>query len=150
MGWKKRDFVTQAFDTIGIAGYVYDLEPEQLESARRQLDSMMALWSSKGIKVGYPLSETPNTSDLDDVTQVSAEANEAIYQNLALRIAPGFGKSISPGLQIMAKQSYDALLIKAAMPGQMQFPGNMPMGAGMRGRQHYSTMPETGLDILKD
>jgi hypothetical protein len=150
MGWKKRDFVTQAFDTIGIAGYVYDLEPEQLNFALRQLDSMMALWSSKGIKIGYQISDSADGSSLDDVTQVSAEANEAVYQNLSLRIAPGLGKQISPGLQIMAKQSYDALLIKAAMPGQMQFPGNMPIGAGMRGRQHYSTMPEIGLDILKD
>lgn len=149
MGWKKRDFVTQAFDTIGIAGYVYDLETEHLNNALRQLDSMMAMWSSKGIKTGYQISASADGSALDDETQVSAEANEAVYQNLALRIAPGFGKQISPGLQIMAKQSYDALLIKAAMPKQQQFPGNMPMGAGMR-HQRFSTMPETGLDILKD
>jgi len=149
MGWKKRDFVLQAFDEIGIASYDYDLAPEQLESARRKLDSMMAMWNSKGIRIGYPLSSTPNGSDLDDVTDVTDEASEAICLNLALRLAPSFGKTVSPETKIAARQAYDALLIKAAQPGQMQFPGNMPMGAGNRSLRYnrFSTMPKDTLDV---
>ena len=140
--WTKRDFVMQAFDAIGL-GSEYDLDPEQLQSALRKLDAMMGMWDAKGIKVGYPLAQTPGNSDLDQDTSVSEECSEAIYTNLAQRIAPAFGKMISPGLQIIAKQAYDSLLIKAAQPGQMQYPGNMPLGAGNRGSgyQRYSTMP---------
>ena len=40
MGWTKRQFVTQAFEEIGLASYVFDLTPEQLQSALRRLDAM--------------------------------------------------------------------------------------------------------------
>jgi hypothetical protein len=132
MAWSKRDFVTQAFEQIGLAAYVFDLQPDQLESARRKLDSMMALWFSKGIDLGYTSPVEPNGSDLDDDSGVSNEASEAIYSNLALRIAPSFGKAVTPELKLLAKQSYDALLIAAAAPGQMQMPGGFPLGAGYK------------------
>mgnify|MGYP003525752305 CR=1 FL=1 len=55
MGWTKRQFVTQAFEEIGLAAYVFDLTPEQLQSALRRLDSMMASWNAKGIRLGYQI-----------------------------------------------------------------------------------------------
>ena len=32
MAWTKRQIVTQAFEEIGLASYVFDLEPEQLRA----------------------------------------------------------------------------------------------------------------------
>lgn len=55
MGWTKRQFVTQAFEEIGLASYVFDLTPEQLDSALRRLDTMIASWNALGIRLGYPL-----------------------------------------------------------------------------------------------
>ena len=130
MGWTKRQFVTQAFEEIGLAAYVFDLTPEQLEGALRRLDSMMASWNAKGIRLGYPISSSPQSGDLDQPTDVPDSSNEAIFLNLAIRIAPGFGKSLSADTKSAAKSAYDTLLSIAAMPLEQQLPGTMPAGAG--------------------
>ena len=130
MGWTKRQFVEQAFDEIGLAGYVYDLTPEQMQSALRKLDSMMALWNGEGIRLGYPLPSSPGTSSLDDESGVPDSANEAIYASLAVRIAPGFGKTVMPDTKKSAYNGYQVLLSRATMPQEKQLPGTMPSGQG--------------------
>jgi hypothetical protein len=132
MGWTKRQFVEQAFDEVGYAAHVFDLQPEQIQSALWRLDSMMAAWNAKGIRVGYPVPGSPNDSDIDDQTNVPDSANEAIYLNLAIRIAPSIGKVVSPDTKANAKMAYDTLLSIAAMPMEMQLPATMPSGAGNR------------------
>jgi hypothetical protein len=122
--------VTQAFDEIGLASYIFDIQPEQLQSALRRLDTMMATWNGKGIRLGYPLPSSPQDSDLDEETLVPDSANEAIYTNLAIRIAPSFGKAVAVEVKVAAKQAYDILLQRAAAPIQMQLPREMPAGAG--------------------
>jgi hypothetical protein len=135
MGWTKRQFVVQAFDEIGLASYVFDLTPEQLESALRRLDSMMAMWNAKGIRLGYPLPSSPSSSDLDTPTNVPDSSNEAIYANLAVRLAPSVGKTVAPETKATAKAAYDLLLSLAAVPPEMQLPSSMPAGAGNKPHQ---------------
>lgn len=130
MGWTKREYVDQAFSEVGLAGYIFDLSPEQLQNALRQLDSMMATWNGKGIRVGYPLPSSPGASDLDEQTNVPDACNEAIYTNLAIRIGPTFGKMITPELKVNAKQAYDVLILQTAQPIDRQFPRTMPAGSG--------------------
>lgn len=130
MGWTKRQYVDQAFSEIGLATYVFDLEPEQMQTALRQLDSMMAAWNAKGLRLGWPMPSSPSGSDLDEETNISDAANEAVYLGLALRIAPGFGKTVSQQTAFFAKQAYDQLLAIAAMPLEKQLPQTMPSGAG--------------------
>jgi hypothetical protein len=122
--------VTQAFEEIGYASYVYDLEPEQLESAGRRLDAMVASWNGKGIRLGYPLPSSPEIADLDAETSVPDYANEAIYTNLALRLAPTVGKMLAIETKSNAKQLYNLLLLHAARPMELQLPKTMPSGAG--------------------
>ena len=130
MAWSKRQFITQAFDEIGLSAYVFDLSPEQLNSALLKLDAMMAQWNAKNIKLGYPLASSPQTNDIDQETDVPLESVEAIYTNLAIRIAASFGKIVPMETKHVAKIAYDTLLSTAAFPRQQQMPGNMPAGAG--------------------
>lgn len=130
MGWTKREFVEQAFTEIGLAGYIFDLTPEELQTALRQLDSMMAKWNGRGIRIGWPMPSSPKNSDLDDPTDVPDSANEAIYCGLAVRIAPTFGKTVGGQTQFFAKEGYDLLLSQAAQPLEKQFPRTLPAGAG--------------------
>ncbi len=130
MGWSKRQFVTQAFDEIGLASYVFDLSPEQLQSALQRLDMMIASWNALGIRLGYPLPSSPLDSDLDEQTNVPDSANQAIYTNLAIKLAPSYGKQIMPDTKATAKESYNTLLARAAMPHEQQLPASMPSGAG--------------------
>ncbi len=130
MGYSKRQFVAAAFEEIGLASYVFDLQPEQLQSAMRRIDAMMADWNGKGIRLGYPLPGSPQDSDLDEPTLVPDWANEAIITNGAVRIAPGYGKVVMPETKAVAKDSYNTLLQRAAMPPEQQLPATMPAGAG--------------------
>lgn len=130
MGFTKREYIAAAFDEIGLASYTFDLEPEQIQSALRRLDAMMAEWNAKGIRLGYPLPLSPSDSDLDEQTYVPDSANEAIITNLGIRLAPSLGKQVSPDTKITARLAYNTLSSRAAMPNEMQYPSNLPSGAG--------------------
>lgn len=153
MGWTKRQFVEQAFEEIGYANYIFDLEPEQLQSAMRRLDSMMATWNGKGIRLGYPIPSSPELGDLDTETEVPDRANEAIYLNLALRVAPTVGKVVAQETKASAKQAYNEVLQSAIMPQEMQFPNTMPAGAGnkpWRRQDPFLNEPNDNLDAGSD
>jgi len=130
MGYTKRQFVTAAFEEIGLADYVFDLSPEQLESALRRLDAMLMEWNAKGVRLGYASASSPQDSDLDTETNVPDSAWEAVITNLAVRIAPGYGKTVSPDTKMVAKQGYNTLLQRATFPLEQQLPETMPSGAG--------------------
>lgn len=132
MGYSKQQFVTAAFEELGLAAYVFDLAPEDLQTALRRLDSMMAEWNAKGIRLAYPLPGSPQDASLTEPSQVPDSANEAIITNLALRLAPGFGKQPMPMTMATAKAAYNTLLSRAAMPEEQQLPGTMPAGAGWK------------------
>ena len=102
MGYSKRQFVAAAFEEIGLASYAFDLQPQQFESALRRLDAMMASWNALGIRLGYPLPSSPQFSDLDAQSEVPDSANEAIITNLAVKIAPGYGKQVMPDTKATA------------------------------------------------
>ena len=110
MSWTKREFVTGAFEEIGLASYVFDLQPEQLEAGLRRLDNMMATWNSRGLRLGYPLADGPGDSDLDQYSNITDEAVEAVVSNLAIRLAPMMGKTVSPDTKASARSAYMALL----------------------------------------
>lgn len=132
MGYSKRQFVTAAFEEIGLASYVFDLQPQDLETALRRLDAMIAEWNAKGIRLGYPIPGSPQSSDIDAQSEVPDSANEAIICNLAMRLAPGFGKTLNALTASTAKMGYNTLLSRAAMPMVQQFPRTLPAGAGQK------------------
>lgn len=132
MGYTRRQFIEAAYGEIGFASYVYDMEPEQLEAARRRLDAMMAEWNAKGIRLGYPLPGDPDAGDLDTQTNVPDAAYEGVICGLAVRLAPSVGKTPSPDTKSRAKAGYNLMLSKAAMPARTQLPATMPRGAGAK------------------
>jgi hypothetical protein len=130
MGWSKRQFISQAMEEIGLASYVFDLQPEQLESALRRLDAMMAEWNGRGLRLGYPIPGSPQDSNLDEASGVPDNANEAIYLNLALRLAPSYGKQVSSQTMSAASRALSTVSLRLTTPPKMQLPGSMPAGAG--------------------
>lgn len=130
MGYTKRQFVLAAFEEIGLAAYTFDLQPDQLESARRRLDAMIAYWNGKGIRLGYPIPSSPQDGSIDEETFVPDSAYEAIICNLGIRLAPSYGKQVMPSTMATAKQGYDTLLQRATFPLEQQMPSTMPAGAG--------------------
>jgi hypothetical protein len=130
MGYSKRQFVAAAFEEIGLAAYSFDLQPQQFESALRRLDAMMASWNALGIRLGYPLPSSPQFSEIDAESEVPDSANEAIITNLAVKLAPSYGKQVMPETKATARETYNTLISRAVLPMEQQLPGTMPSGAG--------------------
>lgn len=130
MSYTKRQIVEGAYAEIGMAAFVFDLEPEDLQSALRRLDALMATWNGRGIRLGYPVPLQPASSSLDEDSNLPDWAAEAAITNLAVRIAPSYGKTPSDDTKITARDSYSVLLSRAAVPPEMQFPAQLPAGAG--------------------
>ncbi|MFA6064019.1 MAG: packaged DNA stabilization gp4 family protein [Gallionella sp.] len=129
MSYTKRQLVEAGFGYIGLAGYIFNLTPNQLQSAARKLDAMMATWNAKGIRVGYAASSDPKTVDLDSDSGIPDAAYETVSANLALRLAPEFGKAVSPEAKSVAHDGYRSLLGKAAMPHEVALT-SLPAGQG--------------------
>jgi hypothetical protein len=148
MSWTKRDIVNQAFEEVGLASFVYDMNADQIQSALRRLDAMMGVWALKGINLGFPITTGANSSDPDTDTNLPVFALEAVYLNLGIKIAPAFGKTVAQELKASAKQSYDALLVKAAFPNEQQITG-LPLGAGSKYLKE-PFLPQANYDPLQN
>lgn len=128
--WTKRQLIEQAFAEIGLATDAFNVAPEHMQRALNSLDAMMGTWNAKGIRLGYALPSGPDASNIDADSGLPDGATEAAFLNLALRIAPSFGKTVQPSTQKSADEAYRALLLHAAQPSQQQLPNTLPRGAG--------------------
>ncbi|MDB4278434.1 packaged DNA stabilization gp4 family protein [Deltaproteobacteria bacterium] len=128
--WTKRQLIEQAFDELGLADYVFQLGPQPLESAMRKMDAMMGAWNAKGVRLGYPIPTSPDNSDLDDSSGLPDSANEAVFLNLAIRLAPSYGKVVSVATRQFAKLSLDGLMGLSGVPAQLQPRQGTVAGAG--------------------
>lgn len=132
--WTKRLLVDMAFDDLALAGYVFDLTPEEVTACVLRLDAMMATWDAKGIRIGYQSTLDPKDADPDQDAGIPDWANEAVYKNLAIRTAASFGKAVPPSLAVAAKDAFDSMqgLVAANNVPLMQYKGNLPIGAGWK------------------
>ena len=154
MSWTKKEYIEQAFAEIGLGSNSFDIEPNEMQMALNKLDAMMATWNAIGIRLGYPLPSSPSSSNLDDLTEVSDDAHQAIYTNLAISLAPAFGKQVLPDTKISAKQGYNRLINKQSVMQEMQLPNNLPRGAGNKplrnGFGNYFPRPADVIETGKD
>lgn len=149
MGWTKKQIAEAAFEELALAGYTFDLDADEREGALRKLDTMMATWSGAGIAIGYLLPSSPDDSNIDDAAGIPDTAVEAVYMNLAVKLAASRGKALTVETKVAAKRGYDALLARAVapQPNSAQMPSTMPRGAGNKPwRSHtpfFPTPPDT-------
>ena len=130
MGWTKRQFIEAAFDEIGIASYAFDISPGQFQAALRKLDAMMAEFNARGIRLAYPLPGTPDGSDLDSLTDVPDGAVSTVVLQLAIRLAPSYGRPVMPETKSNAARALESIMAQQAAPKEMDFPQTCPIGAG--------------------
>lgn len=139
MAWTKADIISQAFSEIGKGDYDFDLQPDVRQSALRQLDAMLATWGgATGVKIGF--SGGDGFGEISQIAGVPDWAVEALYLNLAIRLAPSFGKTVSPHTILSAKTAYNAVLMRMIQPKTRVLPGYG--GAGSRHEVIY--VPEEG------
>lgn len=146
MAYTKRQFLELAYEEIGLAGYVFNLPPEQYAKALRRLDAMMAEWAVNGVQVGYPLAGSPQDSSEDTEFDVPLFAVEPIYASLAMRLAQTVGKTPSPDTKRIAREGYETLCEQCIEVPEMQQARRMPLGAGnkywgWRFREYFRPRP---------
>lgn len=112
--WSKLDVINQAFSEIGKGAYEFDLQPEDMQTALRKLDAMLATWGGTlGVRIGYAGGD--GKGDLGVDTMVPDWAYEALYLNLALRLCPDYGKTPNPVTVKDAKAALDAVRNRTVM-----------------------------------
>ena len=126
----KRQIIDMSYGSIGLAGYTFDLQPEQIEFARQMLDAMMAQLNAQGIRLGWPIPSSPTSGDVDEETNLPDWALAAVYLNLGPIIASAHGKQVTPMYLGMARAAKDAMFIQAVKPMARPMPGGFPLGAG--------------------
>lgn len=142
MSWTKRDIVRQAYEDIGVASYAFDISPEMETAAVRRLDAMMAQWDAKGIRLGYPVSNTSDGSSVEQDSNLPSWAIEAVCSNLAMRVGGTIGKQITPVLSKVAHEGWLQVVTQCARPRERRL-DVMPAGAGNKTTQsQYFIMPE--------
>lgn len=124
----KRQVVGSAFAELGIGSWEFDLQPDEIIDGVNRLDAMMALWSARGIRVGY----NGSSNDPDADSGLPDVALEAVRTNLAMRLAPAFGKQINPLTTAQADAGYSYLIAYFMSVPQRRFPNTLPLGAGNR------------------
>lgn len=143
MSWTKKQLINASFEEIGIGSYQFDIQPEMYTLALNRLDAMIANWFSLGVNFNYTVPSNQNDSDLNAESGVPDFAYEAIFQNLALKLSPVFGRAVSPELKQAAFLAFKNLLNKTPEVPQMQLNNTIPAGAGNKLLRAYWTTLNT-------
>lgn len=102
---KALDIIKGAYELIGVADPEETIDDALGQRGVKTLNQMIARWQRDGVGISY----TQITTVQDDIT-APIETHEAIEANLALKLAPRFGRSASAEVQAAARYGYDALL----------------------------------------
>jgi len=136
MATLKSDLIRQALAKLAVTGYDYDIDPEEVRTALIELESMMTEWDGQGIRVGYQLGITPEEANSSEVAGSYDWARNAIVCNLAVRLAPNYGKQVPPELALNASQALGRILTANPVLPEVPYSNRMPRGSGntLRGR----------------
>ena len=118
------EVVTDALKLLEVRTAESPVTASEAQDGLTALNDMMNEWNVDGINIGYEtLDET--TDDLF----VELGSLGAIKANLAIYIAPEYGRKVTPALAERAIRSKRAL--RASLPlNASQFPDTLPVGSG--------------------
>lgn len=155
MAWTKRQIINQAFDEIGIASYQFDVTTAEIENATRRLDTMIGTWEGMGIKLRYPFPYYQIDSSINSDSGIPIYATEAVYLGLAIRLASGYGKTVSPETKKSFADAFYALQNRTvgATPERKIDASSIPLGAGCKSWGSYDAFfptPEEALETANN
>lgn len=145
--YTKGQIVAEAFAELGLAAYEFDLTADEIQGAIRRMDAMIANWEGRGWHLGYALPDAYDASTPDDASGLADTDALAVIQNLAIAIAPSYGKTPSQETRTGARNAVDNIRARFATPYQQQYQNTMPRGAGNRRsfwRTNFYPVPDTG------
>ena len=146
MSYTKLELVKGALTEIGMGSYLFDLASDQLDAALARLDAMMAEWNGRGIRLNYPIANSPAELEGGDASGIPDYAVEAVITNLAIRLAPAYGKGVSIDTKATATRGMSTLYAKAAKPKPIRL-GVILAGAGAKSSIPF--LPEQEDEVVR-
>lgn len=132
----KRTLVNMAFEEMTLAAYEFDATPEEQVSAVRRLDGLMAEWAGPGVAIdlGYNFPAAFGQGDIDDPTNIPDSVVNTVVMQLALRLAPAIGKTLSAETKLSMAHGMIALRAAYAVIPTVSLPDGTVRGSGARRR----------------
>jgi hypothetical protein len=140
----KLQLIEDAYAELALAGWVFDLDPEELDFGLRKLETQMASAAAQDLNIGYAFG-----SDINADSGLPLIAQEAVYLQLAINLAASKGKAVMLTTKTNARRSIASLVafVARGQVQQQQYPGTMPRGAGNKPWRSLSspffTVPDT-------
>ena len=119
------DIIKSALQEILVQASEAELEPDETQDALTYMNRFMDQIAAQGTALGY----TQVTSPSDPITIPEGAINGLVFE-LAIRLAPQFGKAVSIDLRQNAKDGRDAMRRIAVFVRSSVFPDTLPRGSG--------------------
>lgn len=128
----KRQIVEMAYEECSLAGYEFNLTPEELFSALRKLDALMARWKESSRDLGYNFPTVFGEGDLDEASLIPDAAVEGAAISLAMALAPAMGKQMSGESRARLNKAMSAISALCAKRPEQGWSRSTIAGAGNR------------------
>jgi hypothetical protein len=129
----KRQIVEMAYSKCALAGYEFGRTPEEVNDALSELNAMMLEWPFSMLGFVQP---AYGVGDGEEQSGIPPETLAGVAAQLALRLAPNMGKTLSPEANASIARSM-ALIhshpLVVSVPTQ-PFQARTPRGMGNRGQ----------------
>jgi len=109
------------------------------------LNDMLTEWASGGLHLGYQV-----VDEVTDETDLGAHTLAAIKYELAARLAPSYGKTVSAAFVEMGFRSKATLVQAAVEIPEVLFPSTLPVGSGNTSHGHHTRryFPDTSANDI--
>lgn len=120
----KIQLIDRAYSKLRISGLTVNPLPEEVVLALDEMECMIAEWDLVNVCLGYQFEEEP---DPNSESGLIRGYENAVQSNLALRLAPDFGKP-SADLMRQASQSYSKISSATAVVKPTPYSPRQPIG----------------------
>lgn len=135
----KKAFVEQAFNELGLTSYVFQLQAEDIQQGLNLLESRIAQFDAQGIFLNWPFADDAFAVDGTEEVNLPPYALAGVVAQLAIDLAPLYGKTVNPATLIKAKTGYETMISIGAVPNPPTQNRLAPLGAGNKPWRMYRT-----------
>ncbi len=118
------DVIVRAFTMAGIRASETPLTADELADGLDLLNDLASEWGTSSVIPGFAPVE-----NVGDDLRIPRQAYGAVKAELAVRIAPEFGKPVTIGMIRNQEESMSAML-RATMDLEVRLPDTLPIGSG--------------------
>lgn len=142
MSLTNREVINQALVELGIGATAHSSTAEELQDALLRLRGIVAVWTSTGSGGGYA-----GSNSLDEDSGIPVDGERGLICQLAVDLAPSYGKQASRQTMAAAKSGSSLMARKrAVVPRRRIDVGAIPAGAGHKYEPYRQTLPGYGPD----